>query len=105
MTPECNLPEGFAANAALRIEQSAEAKGQGGKEGRVTPCVPSSGHSIEAGLRELFAMSNAQRQTLGANGLSLVRTQFAWPVIGAETAQLYQWMLGGGSKPPCVRDF
>jgi len=105
MTPECNLPEGFTANAALRIELSEEAKEQGGKAGRATPCARSPGHSLESGLQDLFAMSNTQRLVLGANGLALVRAKFAWPVIGQEMAQLYEWMLGGGSKPACIRDF
>ena len=105
MTPECNLPEGFTANGALRIELSEKVKEQGGKAGRVTPCARSPGHSLESGLQDLFAMSNAQRLVLGANGLELVRAKFAWPVIGREMAQLYEWMLGGGSKPACIRDF
>jgi poly(glycerol-phosphate) alpha-glucosyltransferase len=82
MTPECNLPAGFARGAAIRIEPSAE--------------------SILQGLREFVQASSDQRRTLGENGLRLTREQFAWPVLGREMADLYQWLLGGGTKPGCV---
>jgi poly(glycerol-phosphate) alpha-glucosyltransferase len=85
MTPECNLPAGFARGAAIRIEPNVE--------------------SIEAGLRELFQAPNSALQALGDNGLQLVREQFAWPVVAAEMSRLYEWALGGGDKPACITDF
>jgi poly(glycerol-phosphate) alpha-glucosyltransferase len=82
MTPECNLPAGFARGAAIRIEPGVD--------------------SIVQGLREFFQASADQRRILGENGLRLTREQFAWPVLGREMADLYQWLLGGGTKPGCV---
>jgi poly(glycerol-phosphate) alpha-glucosyltransferase len=82
MTPECNLPNGFARGAAIRIEPGVD--------------------SIVQGLREFFQASADQRRTLGENGLRLTREQFAWPVLGREMADLYRWLLGGGTKPGCV---
>ena len=83
MTPECNLPEGFAANAAFRIETNVE--------------------SIAQGLRELFETPSAERQALGDNGRRLVAEKFAWPKIAAEMRSVYEWVLGSGPKPGCVQ--
>ncbi|HEX9045950.1 MAG TPA: glycosyltransferase, partial [Verrucomicrobiae bacterium] len=85
MTPECNLPIGFARNAALRIETSPE--------------------SIASGLREFLDLPDSDRAALGRQGLQLVQEQFVWPLIGQEMARLYEWMLGRGNKPACIVDF
>ena len=85
MTPECNLPAGFARGAAMRIETNVE--------------------SISQGLRELFQAPSSRLQALGASGHQLVCEQFAWPVLGREMAGLYRWILGGGDKPACITDF
>ena len=79
MTPECNLPEGFAANAALRIETNPD--------------------SIARGLAELFCASPPELQTMGDKGRALVTRQFTWPTVAAELRRVYEWMLGGGSRP------
>jgi poly(glycerol-phosphate) alpha-glucosyltransferase len=83
MTPECNLPEGFAANAALRIEPSVE--------------------SIVQGLQELFRTPHSTLRNLGDNGRALVAEKFAWPKIASEMKAVYDWVLGGGPKPGCVQ--
>ena len=82
MTPQCNLPEGFSANAALRIEPNPE--------------------SITAGLRELFRQPATGICQLGLNGRKLVEEKFAWPAIASEMKSVYDWVLGGGPKPGCV---
>jgi glycosyltransferase involved in cell wall biosynthesis len=82
MTPECNLPEGFAAGAALRIETNVE--------------------SIAQGLQNLFAMNAAERAQMGARGLQLARTHFSWPLVANELKQVYEWVLGGGPAPSCL---
>ena len=82
MTPECNLPEGFAANAAIRIQ-------------------PTVG-SIDQGLQELFRLPSSELCSLGANGRRLVSERFTWPKIAAEMKSVYEWVLGGGTKPGCV---
>jgi glycosyltransferase involved in cell wall biosynthesis len=81
MTPECNLPEGFAAQAALRIE---------------------SGKGIGLGLHRLFEMSSDERQAMGQRGLALVNDRFLWPKITGEMRSVYDWTLGGGPKPECM---
>jgi poly(glycerol-phosphate) alpha-glucosyltransferase len=82
MTPECNLPEGFAAHAALRIEPTID--------------------SITEGLRQLFEMSMDERRTMGKRGLTLVEERFTWPKVAFEMKQVYEWLLGGAPKPDCV---
>ena len=85
MTPECNLPEGFDAAAALRIEPNME--------------------SIAAGLMQLCDMSQDERVTMGKRGMALVRNRFSWNRIATDMKSVYEWMLGGGNKPDCVQNF
>jgi poly(glycerol-phosphate) alpha-glucosyltransferase len=82
MTEACNLPEGFAANAALRIEPSAE--------------------SIARGLDALFQASISDLQSTGSRGRALVAERFAWPKIATEMKSVYEWLLGGGTAPDYV---
>ncbi len=82
MTEACNLPEGFAAGAALRI--GADPSG------------------IAAGLRKLFALSEAGRREMGARGRALVRERFTWASIGQQMAAVYRWVLDGGAPPSSV---
>jgi poly(glycerol-phosphate) alpha-glucosyltransferase len=83
MTPECNLPEGFTADAAIRIETSAE--------------------SIAEGLSTLFSMNDSDLKTMGAKGRELVKERFTWQTVAAQMREVYDWMLGGGAAPGCVR--
>jgi poly(glycerol-phosphate) alpha-glucosyltransferase len=83
MTPECNLPEGFATAAALQIGTSAE--------------------QIAAGLKQMTEMSDDDRRTMGDRGHTLVATKFSWPRIGEEMRSVYEWVLGGGATPQTVR--
>jgi glycosyltransferase involved in cell wall biosynthesis len=79
MTPECNLPEGFAADAAIRIETGTE--------------------SIAQGLDSLFSMNESDLQSMGAKGRALVEERFTWKTIAAQMREVYDWMLGGGETP------
>jgi poly(glycerol-phosphate) alpha-glucosyltransferase len=82
MTPECNLPEGFEANAAVRIGTTSE--------------------EIAPGLKALREMSDDDRSRMGNRGRTLVETRFSWPRIGEQMRGVYEWMLGGGSSPDSV---
>ena len=82
MTPECNLPEGFASGAALQIAQSP--------------------HDLTAKLHTLFEMSDDQRQLMGRRGLLLVKDRFTWPNVARPMREVYEWVLGGGPAPACV---
>jgi poly(glycerol-phosphate) alpha-glucosyltransferase len=83
MSPECNLPEGFEADAALQIGTTPE--------------------EIAAGLKQLVEMTDGDRTTMGARGRDLVTENFSWPRIGEQMRAVYEWMLRGGQTPETVR--
>ena len=83
MTPECNLPEGFAVGAAVQI---------GTKSGE-----------IAVGLKKLTEMSDSDRTVMGGRGQALVATKFSWPRIGEQMRSVYEWLLSGGPRPESVR--
>jgi len=82
MTPQCNLPEGFAAQAAIQIEPNVE--------------------SIAASLNFLFQASDDQLKIMGKNGRSLVTARFNWARCAQEMIEVYRWLLDGGTKPSAV---
>ena len=83
MTPECNLPEGFAAEAALQIGTDPE--------------------HISPGLKRLTEMTDADRNATGHRGRALVATKFSWHNIGEQMRAVYDWLVGGGPLPESVR--
>lgn len=58
MTDACNIPEAFAAGAALRIETDPE--------------------SISEGLTRLMGMASSELSEMGAKGRELVERHFTW---------------------------
>jgi poly(glycerol-phosphate) alpha-glucosyltransferase len=84
MTPQCNLPEGFAAGAAIKVEPDAEA--------------------IVAGLGAAFGMSADERKAMGQRGLELVRRRFTWAGGAEQMLGVYRWLLDGGAAPECMFD-
>jgi len=83
MTPECNLPEGFTAEAASQIGTMPD--------------------QIAAGLKQLTEMSDDDRKAMGGRGRTLVATKFSWPRIGEQMRTVYEWVLGSGGTPQSVR--
>ena len=73
MTPECNLPEGFASDAALEIRS-----GEG---------------SFQAGMRTLIEMTDRERAAMGMRGRRLVEERFTWPKVAAQMKALYEELL------------
>jgi poly(glycerol-phosphate) alpha-glucosyltransferase len=82
MTPACNLPAGFAKEAALRVEADPRA--------------------IAGGLNQLFEMTDAERLTIGQHGRGLVESRYTWPTVADQMSQVYNWVLGGGPLPPSI---
>lgn len=80
MTPECNLPQGFDAAAAISV--TTEING------------------IADGLAMLFNHSDAARRAMGCRGRKLVEQHFAWPVLGSQMYEVYAWLLGRRASPP-----
>ena len=82
MTPECNVPEGYSAGAAFRIEPDVE--------------------GIAQGIRHLVGLGEGERREMGRHGLELVQRQFTGESVGRQMHEVYQWLLGGGTPPACV---
>lgn len=83
MTPDCNLPEGFAAGAAISTGKSAGAIGDA--------------------LPKLFEMDDAGRRAMGERGRALVSEKFLWPGIAEEMKKVCDWVVRGSSAPASVR--
>ena len=82
MTPECHIPEGYAADAAIKINDNVE--------------------SVEEGLKKFFGMSDEERQSMGMCGYDLVRENFTWDVSAKKMIEVYEWLLGRSEKPDSV---
>jgi glycosyltransferase involved in cell wall biosynthesis len=82
MTPQCNLPEGEQAGAAMVVDCGVE--------------------GMAAALNRLFSMSNGEREAMGARGRRLVEEKFQWPRVVRQMTEVYDWILGFGPQPACV---
>ena len=82
MTPECNLPEGFLAGAAIKAAASEA--------------------GVLAGLDELQRMTVAERMTMGVRARDLVVARFTWSRVADQLQSVQGWILGGGAKPDCL---
>lgn len=82
MTRACNLPDGAEARAAILMDSEAG--------------------SIAAAMRQLFLMSEQEREAMGRSGRSLVEERYQWQRIGRAMVEVYDWILGHGSKPDFV---
>ena len=60
---------------------------------------------IDEGMRALFEMSDEERIVMGQRGRALVEQHFTWPQVAAQMKEVYEWVLGGGAVPGCVRQF
>ena len=80
MTEACNLPEGFAAGAAVRID--AEPRALAGQ--------------LAQGL------ARPDLAEIGRRGLGLAQTHYSWGAIAQAHAEVYRWMRDGGPAPACV---
>ncbi len=82
MTNACNLPEGFAAQAAIGITPDPD--------------------DIARGLHKLTVMPDAERRAMGARGRQLIEQSFAWPKIARDFRTVYDWILRRSPQPACV---
>lgn len=78
MTPQCNLPEGFAAGAAVEVQSVIS--------------------RLAEGLTILFAMGDAERKAPGRNR-RWSRAGSPENRMGAETAGVYRWVSGQAARP------
>ena len=91
MTPECNLPEGFASGAALEIRNSLAFQPA---TSHSLPATPTKLDSDWEGLRTLIEMTNHERAAMGMRGRRLVEERFTWPKVAAQMRRLYEEVLG-----------
>ena len=82
ITPECNLPEAYDLNAAVRIEAEAD--------------------SIAKALRSLMSISAEDRSRIAQNGRELVERQFTWTIAVEQMVGVYQWVTGNGPPPTAL---
>ncbi len=82
MTDMCNLPKGFEASAAIKIDSTPE--------------------GIAVGLNEFLQLSTDTRERIGQNGRLLVEQEFTWDKVSDEFASVYRWMINAGPKPDSV---
>lgn len=83
MTPQCNLPEGFEAGAAIPIAAPGPIE-------------------IRNALERLFWTSLDRLRTMGIRGRELARQSFSWDSVAREMMSVYEWVLGRGDKPASV---
>jgi glycosyltransferase involved in cell wall biosynthesis len=81
MTAECNLPEGFAAGAAVELPLEAAAM---------------------ADVLER-ALGDPGLARFGEAGRALVDARFRWSRVAEAHAGVYRWLIDGGEPPSAVR--
>ncbi len=75
----CNLPQVLAHSAGLRANPTQS--------------------SLELALDTLAAMTDSERQRMGASGKHLATTSFSWQAIAWSTQQVYNWVCQGEQGP------
>ncbi len=82
LSSACNLPEAVAAGAAWAVQpQPAD---------------------LAARIQDLMALPDAEAAAMGRRGRALVAERFSWNTIARQCAELYGWILGGGTPPAFV---
>lgn len=59
--------------------------------------------ALACALDDAMRMSAASREEMGERGREWVRRSFSWDGIAGQMANLFTWIVGGGSSPDCVR--
>lgn len=82
-TEFCNLPNGFLAKAAMKIENSPV--------------------EMAHEIMSFMSLNDEKRKLIGLNGFKLVKENYNWSIIGDQLIQLYQWVINQGITPSFVR--
>jgi glycosyltransferase involved in cell wall biosynthesis len=64
-------------------------------------CEPDAA-SVAERLRDLLALSDAERQAMGTRGRAEVERRYTWPIVAAQLVEVYGWLLGGGDRPAAL---
>ena len=82
MSSQCNIPEGFDNDAALKTGTDID--------------------DIQGSLTKLFSMDAVQLKNMGDNGRQLVEQNYTWKNVSQNMVKVYEWLLGDVEKPECV---
>jgi glycosyltransferase involved in cell wall biosynthesis len=82
MTRNCNIPEGFASNAAIEIETTVE--------------------SVYNSIKRVISMTENERLLISMNGYELVKEKFSWEKSGNSMHLFYNWIKTKQEKPDFV---
>ncbi len=84
MTPQCNLPEGFHAGAALETAANANA--------------------IATAIHAITSLADAEREAMGRRGRELSRSKYNWPRTASDLRDVHQWLCKRAPQPPTIVD-
>jgi poly(glycerol-phosphate) alpha-glucosyltransferase len=84
MTPECNLPEGFAHGAAIPLGDPAL---------DISDRAAMRDKAIHDGILTLMEMTECELASMGLSGRRLVEDRFTWPKVAAQMNSLYEDVL------------
>lgn len=75
---------------------------QGLEEHRCGWWIELSDEALTNAISEGMSLSTVERRKMGARGSAWVEAVFAWPTIGQQMAELYQWVVGTSARPSFV---
>ena len=52
---------------------------------------------------DLVGIYETDRVVMDRNGRRMVEERYTWCRVAAQMVEVYEWLLGGGSPPACVR--
>lgn len=59
--------------------------------------------AMEAALRSMMQLSDAERNEMGARGRAWMSRDFSWDSMARTIIDAYSWLLDGGPPPPSIR--
>jgi glycosyltransferase involved in cell wall biosynthesis len=75
VTEACNMPEIETFATGWQVEPSAQA--------------------LAMGMAELLRNTPGENGAMGLRGLKLIRTNYTWPAVARQMAEVYLWVQGG----------
>ena len=59
--------------------------------------------SVKNALVDVMALTTGDRKQMGRKGRSVIERKYSWHGVAQQMADVYDWVLGGGSAPNCVQ--
>ena len=54
-------------------------------------------------LEEAMALPDGERERMGRRGRDMIEQRYSWSNIARQMITVYEWLLGSGDRPDCVR--